>query len=158
MANLNEPGPKAPFFFDDLHVGQRFVSGSHLIDVEQIIAFATQFDPQPFHMDPEAAKDSFFHGLVASGWHTAAVTMRLLVQSGLEIAGGMIGAGVEINWPQPTQPGSTVHVEIEILELRPSKSRPDRGLATIRGETRNQLNEVVQVMTAKLIVPRRATP
>ncbi len=154
MANPNESGPIVPFYFDDLRVGQRFVSGTHLIDVEQIIAFARQFDPQPFHMDPVAAKDSFFQGLVASGWHTAAVSMRLLVESGLEIAGGLIGAGVEINWPQPTQPDSILHVEIEILELRPSKSRADRGLATIRGETRNQLGEVVQVMTAKLIVPR----
>lgn len=155
MFEPTPPSRLVPFYFEDLQPGQRFVSGTHVIDVPQIIAFASQFDPQPFHTDPVAAQNSFFHGLVASGWHTAAVSMRLLVQSGLEIAGGMIGAGVEINWPRPTQPDSTVHVEVEVLELRTSKSRPDRGIVTIRANTINQLSEIVQVMTCKLIVPRR---
>src|SRR5437660_8267789 len=144
MANPNQ------LYFDDLHVGQRFVSDKHLIDEEQIKAFAKQFDPQPFHLDAEAAKETLFQGLVASGWHTAAVSMRLLVGSGLPIAGGIIGAGGEINWPKTTRPGSILQVESEIVELRPSRSHPDRGVATIRSETRNQLGEIVQVFIAKL--------
>lgn len=143
------------FFLDDLHVGQRFTSVSHTIDEEQITAFAKQFDPQPFRLDAEAAKATFFQGLVASGWHTAAITMRLLVESGLPLAGGVIGAGGEITWPRPTRPGDTLHVESEIIELRPSRSRPDRGMATIRSETRNQLGKTVQMLIAKLVVPRR---
>ena len=142
-------------YFDDLQVGQRFYSGTHLVDEAQIKAFAQQFDPQPFHLDAEAAKSSLFEGLVASGWHTAAITMRLMVTSGLPIAGGIIGAGGDIAWPKPTRPGSVLHVESEILEMKPSKSRPDRGMVTIRNETRDQNGEIVQVMTAKLVVPRR---
>ena len=142
-------------YLDDLRVGQRFVSGTHLIDEEQIRAFAAQFDPQPFHLDVEAAKTTFFGALVASGWHTAAVTMRLLVQSGLPLAGGLVGAGGEIKWPSPVRPGAVLHVESEIVEVRPSRSRPDRGVVTVRSETRDQSGEVVQVLVAKLIVPRR---
>ena len=156
MANTNQLGRKEVLYLDDLHVGQRFISGTHLIDEEQIKAFAKQFDPQPFHLDSEAAKATLFEGLVASGWHTAAVSMRLLVE-GVPIAGGLIGAGAEISWPKPTRPGAILHVESEIVELRPSRSRPDRGVATIRNETRNQLGEIVQVFIAKLIVPRRTS-
>jgi acyl dehydratase len=155
VASANQAGPTKALYFDDLHVGQRFTSDTHLIDEEQIKAFAKQFDPQPFHLDAEAAKATLFEGLVASGWHTAAITMRLLVESGMPIAGGVIGAGGEIAWPKPTRPGAVLHVESEILELRPSRTRPDRGLATIRSETRNQFGEVVQVLTAKLIALRR---
>jgi acyl dehydratase len=155
MNNPNKAGRKESLYFDDLHVGQRFTSGTHLIDEEQIRAFAKQFDPQPFHLDAEAAKDTLFKGLVASGWHTAALTMRLLVEGGLPIAGGVVGAGGEIGWPKPTRPDAVLHVESEILELRPSRSHPDRGMATVRSETRNQLGEVVQVLIAKLVVPRR---
>jgi acyl dehydratase len=155
MTNLSSGGGKAALYFDDLRVGQRFRSGTHRIDEEQIRAFAEQFDPQPFHLDAEAAKATLFTGLAASGWHTAAITMRLLVESGLPIAGGIIGAGGEITWPKPTRPGDVLQVESEIIELRPSRSRPDRGTATIRSETRNQLGDVVQVLTAKLVVPRR---
>ena len=146
---------KAVYYFDDLQVGQRFTSGEHLVDEAQIKAFAEQFDPQPFHLDAEAAKSSLFEGLVASGWHTAAITMRLMVKSGLPIAGGLIGAGSEIAWPRPTRPGSVLHVESEIMELKPSKSRPDRGMATVRNETRDQNGAIVQVMTARMVVPRR---
>jgi acyl dehydratase len=146
---------KAVNYFDDLQVGQRFTSGTHLVDEAQIKEFARQFDPQPFHLDAEAARGSLFEGLVASGWHTAAITMRLMVTSGLPIAGGLIGAGGEIAWPKPTRPGSVLHVESEILDLKPSKSRPDRGMATIRNETRDQNGDIVQVMTARLVVPRR---
>jgi acyl dehydratase len=157
MANPNQLGEKDFLYLDDLHVGQRFVSGTHLIDEEQIKAFAKQFDPQPFHLDAEAAKDTLFGGLVASGWHTAAISMRLLVESGLSIAGGIVGVGGEIAWPKPTRPDATLHVESEILELRPSRSRPDRGVATIRSETRNQVGEIVQVFIAKLVVSRRTS-
>jgi acyl dehydratase len=155
MTNL-EPGvEKSAFFLEDLRVGQRFVSGTHRIDEGQIRAFAQQFDPQLFHLDAEAAKATLFEGLVASGWHTAAITMRLLVESGLPIAGGIIGAGGEITWPNPTRPGDVLQVESEVLELRPSRSRPDRGTATVRSQTRNQRGEVVQVLVAKLVVPCR---
>jgi acyl dehydratase len=157
MANPDQLSRKEFLYFDDLHVGQRFISGTHLIDEEQIKAFAKQFDPQPFHLDTKAAKDTLFEGLVASGWHTAAISMRLLVER-VPIAGGIVGAGGEIAWPKPTRPGATLHVESEILELRPSRSRPDRGMATIRSETVNQLGEIVQVLIAKLVVPRRASP
>jgi acyl dehydratase len=157
MNSLTNAGQKALLFLDDLHVGQRLLSGQHAIDEEQIKAFAKQFDPQPFHLDAEAAKDTLFGGLVASGWHTAAITMRLLVESGLPLAGGLIGAGAEITWPKPTRPGDILQVESEILELRPSRSHPDRGIATIRNETCNQVGEVVQVLIAKLIVPRSSS-
>jgi acyl dehydratase len=142
------------FYLDDLKVGQRFTSGTHRIDEEQIKAFAKQFDPQPFHLDSDAAEQTLFKGLVASGWHTAAISMRLFVESGLSIAGGLIGASAEISWPNPARPGDTLRVESEILELRPSRSRPDRGVATVRSETINQTGEIVQVLTAKLVVPR----
>ena len=155
MANLEPDGEKSAFFLDDLRVGQRFLSGTHRIDEEQIRGFAEQFDPQPFHLDPESAKTTLFEGLVASGWHTAAITMRLLVESGLPIAGGVIGAGGEITWPNPTRPGDVLQVESELLELRLSRSRPDRGIATLRSETRNQVGDTVQVLVAKLVVPRR---
>ncbi|HEX4144675.1 MAG TPA: MaoC family dehydratase [Pirellulales bacterium] len=155
MANANQSGSKQLLYLDDLKVGQRFVSGTHQIDDEQIKAFARQFDPQPFHLDTEAAKQSLFKGLVASGWHTAAITMKLMVEGGLPIAGGLVGAGGQCAWPNPTRPGAMLHVESEILETRPSRSRPNRGIATVRSETRNDLNEIVQVLVAKLVVPRR---
>lgn len=152
----------AELYFDDLHVGQRFQTGTHRLDTEQIREFARQFDPQPFHLDPEAARGTFFKELVASGWHTASISMRLQVESGLPIAGGLIGAGAEISWPNPTRPGAILQVDIEILDLKPSRSRPDRGMMTVRSETRNQQGEIVQIMTARLVVPRRihgqATP
>jgi acyl dehydratase len=142
-------------YLDDLHVGQRFTSATHAVDAEQITAYARQFDPQPFHLDAEAAKATLFGGLAASGWHTMAMTMRLLVDAGLPLAGGIIGAGAEIAWPQPTRPGDVLQVVSEIEEITPSRSRPDRGMVRVRSETRNQRDEVVQVLTSKLIVPRR---
>src|SRR5262245_61251220 len=156
MTHSNQAGVTRVLYLDDLHVGQRFVSGAHLIDEEQIKAFANQFDPQPFHLDAEMAKETLFGGLVASGWHTASISMRLLVGSDLRIAGGLIGVNVEVSWPKPTRPGDILHVEGEIIELTPSRSRPDRGTATIRSETRNQRGEPVQVLVAKLVVPRRS--
>lgn len=147
-----------PLYLDDLEVGQRFASGRHVLDTAQIKAFAAEYDPQPFHLDEQAAEDSLFAGLAASGWHTAAITMRLLVQGGAPIAQGIIGAGVDIAWPRPTRPGDVLQVESEVLEITPSRSRPDRGVVSLRSETRNQRGEVVQVMTARLVVPCRPTP
>ncbi len=154
----NSPQASPPFVYEDLYIGQRFTSGTRLVEQDEIIAFAKQFDPQPFHTDPEAAKETLFQGLVASGWHTAAMTMRLLIDSGLSIEGGMVGAGGELTWPRPTRPGYVLRVETEVVELRPSRSRPDRGLATIRSETKNQAGEVLQILFARLVVPRRMEP
>lgn len=145
-----------PLFLEDLRPGQRFTTGSHTLDEAQIKAFARQFDPQPFHLDDEAAQGSLFAGLAASGWHTAAITMRLQVESGLPISGGIIGAGGDLNWPRPTRPGDILHVETEVLEVKPSRSRPERGMVTVRSETLNQRGEVVQTLTVKLVVPRRS--
>jgi acyl dehydratase len=142
-------------YLDDLQIGQRFTSGTHVVDEEQIKAFAGQFDPQPFHLDNEAAKNTLLSGLAASGWHTAAITMRLLVESGLPIAGGIVGVSGALDWPNPTRPGDRLQVESEILDIRPSRSKPDRGVAVVQSLTRNQRNEVMQRLTAKLIVPRR---
>lgn len=142
-------------YLEDLEIGQRFTSGSHELDTAQIQAYARQFDPQPFHVDPEAARDSFFGGLAASGWHTASITMRLLLDGGAPIAGGVIGGAAEINWPQPTRPGDILQVESEVMALAPSRSRPDRGMVTLRSVTRNQRGETLQVLVAKLVVPRR---
>ena len=150
----DELGGEDLLYLDDLQVGRRFVSKTHLVDEAEIKAFARQFDPQPFHLDDNAAKDSLFSGLVASGWHTAAMTMRLLVE-GLPLAGGLIGAGGELSWPQPTRPGDILRVESEVQEIIPSRSRPDRGVALMRIVTRNQRDEVVQILVAKLVVPRR---
>jgi acyl dehydratase len=132
------------------------VSGEHPLDEAQILAFAKQFDPQPFHLDHEAAKATLFGGLAASGWHTAAVTMRLLVGGGLPLAGGIIGAGGEISWPKPTRPGDVLHVETEVVSVTPSASRPDRGRVVVRSQTLNQHGDVLQQSTYKLVVPRKA--
>ena len=154
MTKSGEVGGDDLLYLDDLQVGQRFVSKTLVVDEAEIKAFARQFDPQPFHLDENAAKDSLFSGLVASGWHTAAMTMRLLVE-GLPLAGGLIGAGGELSWPQPTRPGDILRVESEVQEIIPSRSRPDRGVALMRIITRNQRDEVVQILVAKLVVPRR---
>jgi acyl dehydratase len=155
MTNADKHDLNGGFYLEDLHVGQRFASGAHAVDEAQIKAFAGQFDPQPFHLDEATAKHTMFAGLAASGWHTAAITMRLLVDGGAPIAGGVIGAGGEIAWPKPTRPGDILQVKSEILDVTPSRSRPDRGMVTVRSETFNQRGEIVQTLTAKLIVPRR---
>lgn len=144
-----------PFYLDDLQAGDTFTSGEHALDEAQIKAFALQFDPQPFHLDDEAARATMFGGLAASGWHTAAITMRLLVGGGLPLAGGVIGAGGEISWPKPTHPGDVLHVATEVVSVTPSRSRPDRGMVVVRSETRNQHGGVVQQSVYKLVVPRR---
>jgi acyl dehydratase len=145
------------YYLDELHLGQRFLSGTHAVDAGQVVAFAAQFDPQPFHLDEQAAQGTIFAGLAASGWHTAAITMRLLVEGGLPLAGGIVGAGGELAWPKPTRPGDILRVESEVIEIKPSRSRPDRGMVTVRSDTRNQRGEIVQTLTAKLVVPRRPT-
>lgn len=144
-----------PIYLDDLSVGDLFKSGEHALDEGQIKAFATQFDPQPFHLDDAAARATLFGGLAASGWHTAAVTMRLLVTSGLPIAGGIVGAGGELNWPRPTRATDVLHVVSEIVQIQPSKSKPDRGMVSVRSETRNQHGDVLQVTTVRIVVPRK---
>jgi acyl dehydratase len=144
-------------YLDDLHVGQSFTSAVHLLDESQIKAFARQFDPQPFHLDDDAAKPTIFAGLAASGWHTAAITMKLLVES-VPLAGGIIGGGSEIAWPKPARPGDALRVESKVAEITPSRSRPDRGMVVMRSETLNQNGEAVQVLTAKLVVFRREGP
>jgi acyl dehydratase len=154
MVEAGNPASNA-LFLEDLHVGQRFSSGSHTIDDAQIKAFAAQFDPQPFHLDGDAAKATLFGALAASGWHTAAITMKLLVESGLPLRGGIIGSGGEISWPKPTRPGDTLTVFSVIEEVTPSRSRPDRGMIRVRNETRDQHGEIVQLLVAKLVVPRR---
>lgn len=143
-------------YLEDLTVGKTFTSPTHALDAAQIKAFASQFDPQPFHTDEAAAKNTFFGGLAASGWHTAAITMKLLASTKPGIAGGLIGAGGEIAWPQPTRPDDVLQVTSEILEVKPSRSKPERGMAIMRSETKNQRGEVLQVLTSRLIVPRRS--
>jgi len=142
-------------YLDDLHVGQRFTSGSSLMEAARIKEFAADFDPQPFHLDEAAAEQSVFKGLAASGWHTAAVAMRLLVDGGLPFANGIIGFGGEIAWPKPTRPGDTLQVESEIIEIMPSRSKPQRGVVTVRSTMFNQDREAVYLLTAKLLVLRR---
>ena len=155
MTQSGEVSAHRRLYLDDLHVGQRFESASHVVDAAQIKAYAREFDPQPFHLDEEAAQHTLFGGLAASGWHTVAITMRLMVEGGLPLAGGIIGSGGEISWPKPTRPGDALSVFSEIVEVTPSRSRADRGTVKVRSETRNQRGEVVQTLLARLVVPRR---
>jgi len=143
-------------YLEDLSVGQEFISREHHVDADQIISFASQYDPQSFHLDPEAAQNSFFKGHVASGWHTAAITMKLLVES-IPFAAGVIGLGGEISWPRPTRPGDDLHVRSRITEIQPSKSKPDRAIVHLQALTYNQAGDVLQELTAKLFVFRRGS-
>ena len=143
-------------YLEDFAIGQVYGSGRLNVDAAGIKRFAAEFDPQPFHLDDEAARATFFGGLAASGWHTAALTMRLLVESELRPAGGIVGAGFdEFRWPRPVRPGDELHVESEILEVLPSKSRPTQGMVKVRTTTLNQNGEAVQVSVGNLVVPRR---
>jgi acyl dehydratase len=145
------PDPQSErLWLDDLTLGQEFLSDEHPLDAEQIVGFAKQFDPQPFHLDPEAAQQSFFGGLAASGWHTMAITMKLLVQS-MPLAQGIIGAGGEISWPRPTRPGDVLRVKSRIAEIAPSRSRPDRATVLVHCVTLNQNDEVLQELRARLV-------
>ncbi|HEX9396659.1 MAG TPA: MaoC family dehydratase [Burkholderiales bacterium] len=146
----------AEHYLEDFVVGQTYGSGRLTVDKDRIKSFAAEFDPQPFHLDEDAARASIFRGLAASGWHTAALTMRLLVESELKPAGGIVGAGFdEFRWPLPVRAGDELHLESEVLEVRPSKSRPNQGLIKVKTTTRNQKGEAVQVSVGNLIVPRR---
>ena len=148
--------PAKALCLEDFKVGQTFRAGAYRIDAEAITRFAAEFDPQPFHLDPTTAEASFFGGLVASGWHTAAATMRLLVDGALPVAGGVVGAGGdEIRWPRPVRPGDTLSVETEILEVRPSRSNPKVGLLKVRMRTLNQSGDEVQVAVANILAPTR---
>lgn len=147
---------RARCYLEDFEVGQRFKSGGYTVSEGQITAFAAEFDPQPMHLDALAARSSMFGGLIASGWHTGAITMRLLVESGPAFADGAVGLGVEISWPQPVRPGDTLHIEGEVLEVIPSSSRADRGRVRLRIETRNQHGELVQRALTNVLVPGRA--
>src|SRR6516162_5056866 len=132
-------------YLDDLHIGQRFVSGTYVMEAARMKEFAAEWDPQPFHLDEAAGEASVFKGLVASGWHTAAVAMRLLATGGLPLAGGSIGLGGEVAWPKPTRPGDTLRVESEVLEIKLSRSKPDRGIVTVQSTAFNQNGEPVYV-------------
>ena len=145
-------------YLEDLSVGQRFTTGTLTVTEAEIKAFAGRYDPQPFHLDDEAAKRTLFGGLAASGWHTAAMTMRMLVDGGAPLAWGIIGGGGEIAWPRPTRAGDVLHVEGTVMEILPSKSKPDRGMVLMRSETKNQNGDAVQITTMKLVVPRRTAP
>jgi acyl dehydratase len=139
-------------FLEDLHVGQHFTAGPLTVTTAEIISFASAFDPQPFHLDPEAAKATLFKGLAASGWHTASLTMRMLTDGGMPIANGVIGVGGEIAWPHPVRAGDELRVESEVLAIAPSRSKPNQAIVTMRSKTANQNGETVQVLTAKLVV------
>jgi acyl dehydratase len=145
-------------YLEDLSVGQRYETAECNVSEADIKAFALQFDPQPFHVDEEAAKHSFFGELVASGWHVAAISMRLVVQGGPKFAAGIVGLGGELKWRKPTRPGDTLRVVCEIVEITESQSSPGRGTVTVVNETRNQRDEVVQWLRCALIVPKRTPP
>ena len=144
-------------YFDDLQIGNSFTTATCEVTAADIKRFAGEFDPQPFHLDDEAARLTMFGGLAASGWHTAALTMRLLVTSGPKLAGGIVGAGGQIEWKTPTRAGDVLRVHSEVADLIPSKSRPDRGVVILLSKTVNQGGEVAQTLTAKLMLPRRAS-
>ena len=145
-------------YLDDLAVGQKFATHSVTLTVEGCKAFAAEFDPQPFHLDEAAARQSLFGRIAASGWYTASLSMRLLVEGELTIAGGLVGLGGKITWPRPTYPGDTLRVETEVMNVRVSESKPDRGIVTVRNQTLNQHGELVQVTVVQMLVPVRPAP
>jgi len=147
--------PVEKLYLDDLHVGQRFASETYVVEAEKIQTFAAEYDPQPFHLDPDAAEKSIFKGIAASGWHTAAIAMRLLVNGGLPIATGIIGLGGELSWPRPTRAGDVLYVESEIVEITPSRSKPNQAVVTARSTMLNQDNEPVYVFTGKVLAFKR---
>jgi len=142
-------------YLEDFEVGQTYRSSRLRVEADEIKRFAAEFDPQPFHLSDEAARATIFKGLAASGWHTAALTMRLLVQSDFRPVGGMVGVGFEGRWPKPVRPGDDLHVEAEVVDVRPSASNSTRGLMVVRATTLNQDGEAVQLSTFTLLVPRR---
>lgn len=156
MLSRPEARPQAGLYLDDFAIGQIFRSDSVIVTREDIKAYAAQFDPQPFHLDEAVATATLFGGLAASGWHTASLTMRLLVDGGAPIAGGIIGSGVdELRWPRPVRAGDRLRAESEVLEVQPSRSRSEQGRLRLRTTTLNQNDEPVLVFIANLVVPRR---
>jgi len=151
---LNSGAVPDRLFLEDLYVGRRFVSAVHALDAEQIKAFAREYDPQPFHLSDEGAEGTIFGTLAASGWHTMAITMRLLVDS-VPLAAGLIGATTEVTWPRPTRPGSKLQVFSEFVDILPSRSKPNMAIVTMRAETRDQDGQVLQIFTAKMPVFKR---
>jgi len=145
-------------YFEDLKPGDKFNTAEYEMTAEEIMAFGRKFDPQAFHTDPDAARATLFGQLVASGWHTAAVSMRLMVLGEMDLDGGVIGQGMEsLRWPRPVLPGDRLRVVTEIVEVRPAPARPDRGLIKLRCRTYNQAGKVVQDMTATLLVALRSS-
>lgn len=145
---------EGPLYLDDLHVGQRFESRPHAVDAEAIKRFAAEYDPQPFHLSDEGAAGSVFGTLAASGWHTAALTMRMLVES-VPIAGGLVGVELQLAWPRPTRPGMVLKLFSEIVDIVPTRSKPDMAIVTMRNDTRDQDGELVQSFTVKMPVFKR---
>ena len=145
-------------YLDDLTVGRKFSTKAVTLTLDGCKAFAAEFDPQPFHLDETAANQSIFGRIAASGWYTASVSMRLLVEGELNVAGGLVGLGGKITWPRPTYPGDTLRVETEVMNVRVSESKPDRGIVTVRNQTLNQHGELVQVAVVQMLVPARPAP
>ena len=141
-------------YLEDVAAGDRYTSREYPLDAAQIKDFARAFDPQPFHLDEAAAEATFFQGLAASGWHTAAIAMRLMVES-VPFSGGLIGASVEISWPRPTRPGDRLHVESVVIAVTPSQSKPDRGLVSLQSDTFNQNGELAQKLVSKCLLFRK---
>ncbi len=148
----------SPLYLEDLAPGMSFENGPVTVTAEEIKEFAARFDPQAFHLDEKAGAESFFQGLAASGWHTASLTMRLMVTGTMPLAAGYIGAGGEVTWTKPVYAGDALTVRVEVLEVNSSRSKPDRGFALLRCDTRNQRGETVQVLKARVMVPRRQIP
>ncbi len=144
------------YYFEDFQIGQEFISSTYEMTKEEIIEFAKKFDPQIFHTDEENAKQTFFGGLAASGWHTASISMKLQVESEMKVAGGMIGAGVEVSWPMPTRVGHILQVHSKVIDIKPINSRPSHGFVTMQSETKNQFGETLQKQVAKLFVLKKA--
>jgi acyl dehydratase len=156
MTKGSAPDAALMIWLEDFAAGQKYVSGTLRLDAAAIKEFAAQFDPQPFHLDEDGARASVFGSLAASGWHTAALTMKLLVESGFRPAGGIIGSRAdELKWPRPVRPGDVLHVEAEVLEVRASASRPGQGFVKCRTTTLNQNGEPVQVLVMNLLVQAR---
>lgn len=147
--------PQTSLYLEDLFLGQRFTSATCQMTEQRIKAFAIEFDPQPFHLDDTAAQNTVFRGLAASGWHTAAVAMRLLVTGGLPLGNGIIGLGGDLTWPNPTRPGDILHVESQIVEITPSRTKPSQAVVKVKSTTLNQEGTPVYVFTAKVLVFKR---
>jgi acyl dehydratase len=152
---MKQAEAREPLYLEDIGVGYRSTTGTYRVEESEIKGFASKYDPQPFHLDEAAAQAGVFRGLAASGWHTAAVTMNLIVTGGIPFAAGTVGYGAEVEWPRPTRPGDTLHVESEVIEIVPSRSKPNQAVVKVRNTTINQDGEPVQILIAKLLVFKR---